>query len=207
MIVRTSGSCSRIFSVRFFSDMRRAMVGPRPATIPTIAPSRNERRMATPRIAPTKKATPERTTNSPDRTATPADSSSASSRSLNPRDSAKRLPNLVTRLGIQPCVPSACTATGCFTPPAPVIAAMRAATSRSRLALDAVPSSSQPRAKTAEPTNAASTTCATGVFQNDAAITARPSPRGRTSRRRGTRRAPRACPGTSAAARWPSGAP
>ena len=207
MIVSTSGSCSRSFSVRLRSDVRRAIVGPRPQAAPTTSASSPARSRAAPTTAPTTNAMTDRTTNSPDRTLTPADSSSASRRSLNPRDSAKRFPKLDTRSGIQPCDPSGGTPTGWETPATLPTAAMRAAISRSFFAREAVPSSSQPRANTAPPTSAARTTWAPGVLQNDAAITGPPSARGRTCRRRGTRRARRACRGTSAEGPWTSADP
>jgi hypothetical protein len=100
--VSTSGSCSRIFSVRLRSDIRSATVGPMPHAAPTIRPSRPAFNNAAPITAPTTKATTESTTNSPERTLAPADSSSASSRSLKPRELAKRVPNFVTRSGIHP---------------------------------------------------------------------------------------------------------
>ena len=107
MMVNTSGSCSRIFSVRRFSAMRRAAVGAAPQTAPTTPARMGLPRIAAPMAPPTRKATTETTTNSPDRMLTPAASSSASSRSLKPRASANRLPKWVTRSGIQPEVPSA----------------------------------------------------------------------------------------------------
>ncbi len=113
MIVSTSGSCSRIFSVRLRKAMRRATVGPTPHAAPAIRASSPARKSAAPTTAPTTNATTESTTNSPERTFTPADSSSASSRSLKPRDSANRLPKRVTRRGIHPCDDSAATPTGC----------------------------------------------------------------------------------------------
>ena len=71
MIVRTSGSCSRICSVRLRSAARSAAVGANPQ-IAAISSARSGLRIsAAPSTPPTRKATTDSTTNSPERTLTP----------------------------------------------------------------------------------------------------------------------------------------
>jgi hypothetical protein len=102
MIVSTSGSCSRIFSERRPSAIRRMMVGTSAATRPTAAARSTFCMIAAPSTAPSKPAPTVATTNSPERMLMPAASRRASSFSPNPCAFAKRAPNDDMLSGIHP---------------------------------------------------------------------------------------------------------